>query len=212
MEYNKGILTILGNLYIENPGAVIFICFLLLLLLTISALVIITYMKINSKIKKLDKKELNNNLKNDYNEFSKHIDEYHNLELEFRKNDKNAIEHLLVLNGHYKLLARYHLVKEYHEKTKIIKPIKYYKASIKIINKLINEYRKNWYKNYKINGFEILQSRLFTQLQRAKEMIYLIKKYNKGNTKVLEILEDKIPSNNYVYPKYSLVSSSTLIR
>src|SRR5690554_7303289 len=65
MEYNKGILTILGNLYIENPGAVIFICFLLLLLLTISALVIITYMKINSKIKKLDKKELNNNLKND---------------------------------------------------------------------------------------------------------------------------------------------------
>jgi|SRR5690554_3121204 len=65
MELNKGMLTILSNLYIENPGAVIYICFLLLLLLTKVTLVIITYLKINNKINKIVKKQHIKNYKKD---------------------------------------------------------------------------------------------------------------------------------------------------
>ena len=82
----------------------------------------------------------------DNNQFNKYINEYKELSDNLKIVDKNSIEALYTEIGYYKLLSRFYLVNEYKTLDKIKTPIKYYKKYIKLLDKLINHYRKMWYK------------------------------------------------------------------
>ncbi len=148
----------------------------------------------------------------DNNQFNKYINEYKELSDNLKIVNKNSIEALYTEIGSYKLLSRFYLVNEYKTLDKIKTPIKYYKKYIKLLDKLIGQYRKMWYKNYKLNGFEIIESRLATQIYRAKEAIQVIKEYNQGKLKSIDLLDDLKSNINYIYPKHSFIASSTLIK
>ena len=154
---------------------------------------------------------VNNVIQNKDELFIKHINQYKEVSTELKLVDNKSMEYLLSISGYYKLLARYNVITKYQQKNKIDKAIKYYKQYIKNIEKLIKVYRDMWYTNYKYNGFEIIESRLATQIYRAKEMIYLIKQYNKGKITKIDPLDEKISVNDYIHIKYRGIFSSTIL-
>lgn len=154
---------------------------------------------------------LANFVKNDLKNYDKHLKEMKEL-LDIYSNKKEYdFEKYILLSNYYKVLGKYNLVKEYQSNNEILDD-KYFKIQVTTLEKLNDIYSNLWYKNYKMNGLEIIQSRLGGQILRAKQMIKIIGLYNnKEIDKIDGILDEVKIMDESLSLKYANIAYTTLM-
>lgn len=146
----------------------------------------------------------NNKLEN----FQPLLDELKELKSKYKNNSKFKYEYLIISINYHKILGRMKMLEGYKNGKIEVEDI--YTKIINDLELLIDLYRDRWYKNYKMYGLEIIHSRLYLQLVRAKEMIIISEKFNNKEIKTIDGLLDKVAIyNEHLYEKHSLIAYTT---
>lgn len=149
---------------------------------------------------------LNNHTNNDVKLIENNINELIELKKLFENDSYYEFEYNIVMSNLYKLQARVKMLTNYFNKTKI-NIEEEYNNQIKHLKFLNNYFSNLWYTKYKPNGFEAIQSRIATQIYRAKEMIKFINLYNEGKIKQINAFDEKVGVyKQYVPEKHSYVA------
>lgn len=153
---------------------------------------------------------LTNKVKNDLNNYHQHFEEMEKLLKLYENNSAYEYEYNIVAANYNKIKGRYEMIKQYTNKDKI-NVEEYFNNQVKHLENLIKIFRKRWYTKHKMNGLEIIQSRLATQIIRAKEMIEIANLYNnKKIDKIDGILDEAIVKDEYLSVKHSNVAFTTM--
>ncbi|VEU80312.1 family 20 glycosylhydrolase [Haploplasma axanthum] len=152
---------------------------------------------------------LNNQTGNEINKYLDLIKEQRKLVNLYKNKDLFDFEYTIASINFYKIKAKYKFLQAYLNNERINVKNEY-KKMIFHLKRLNNIYRSFWYKRYKLNGFEIIQSRLATQIIRANEMIEIARQYNDGIIKEIpELSNDVAIKNDVVFEKYSNIAYTT---
>lgn len=153
---------------------------------------------------------LTNFVKNDLTNYKTHLEELETLLELYKNNEIYEYEYNIIATNYYKVKGRYNLIKQYSDK-ELINVEEVFNKQIESLENLNNIFRKKWYKNYKMNGFEVIQSRLATQVIRAKEMIALAKLYNdKKINKIEGILDKAEVTDEFLSLKFAYIAYTTM--
>lgn len=143
---------------------------------------------------------------NNYKKFDIYINEQIKIINQFKDQNLKTLEYFVMKINLNKLILRKNILTEYS-----LKDLK--KDNITIINQIIIDLKKLneiyynlWSKQYKAYGFEIIQSRLGTQIIRFKELIRLINNYKQGEN--IEIFDEKIVEEQFLSLKYNELAYS----
>lgn len=151
---------------------------------------------------------LNTFTNNELENFAEVLSDYEEPLNVYKNNSDFVYEYNITAINYNKILGRKAMLEGY--KNGRIEATKYYLEVIKNLESLINIFRDRWYSNYKMYGFEIIQSRLELQIARAKEMIILQEKFNNKEITHIDGLNDEVAIyKEYLYEKHSLIAFTT---
>ncbi len=71
------------------------------------------------------------------------------------------------------------------------------------LSRVIKRFKENWLNRYKINGLEVIESRLYVFYGRIEDAKYLFEKYDKKEIKELNFLTEKSLKEPYLSPKFT---------
>src|SRR5690554_81602 len=153
---------------------------------------------------------LTNFVKNDLSNYKVHLKELESL-LDLYKDDEiYEYEYNIIAANYYKVKGRYYLIKQYSN-NEDIDVENLFNKQIESLENLNNIFRKKWYNNYKMNGFEVVQSRLATQIIRAKEMITLANLYNTNKISQIDGILDKAEViDEFLSLKFGYIAYTTM--
>jgi len=153
---------------------------------------------------------LANFVKNDLSNYKSHLEEMQSLLNIYKDKSEYELEYHIIAANYNKVLGRAQMIKDYTNQ-ETISSDQYFLEQIDHLEELIKVFRKRWYTKHKMNGLEIIQARLATQIVRAKEMIEIARLYNNKEIDKIDGILDKVEVFDEVLSvKYSNVAFTTM--
>lgn len=125
------------------------------------------------------------------------------------KDSKN--NHLIHVSNvmYLKLQLRQQLLSAYFNTKDFVQTIKTAKKLIKAIKLLNESFTNMWHERFKVFGLEVLQNRIYAQIERVNELLRTIDAYENKKVDKIEYLEEELSKEPWLSNKYIEIALSS---